>query len=200
MKHWPVIPTILVTAAVATMIGLGIWQIQRMGEKEAVLARYAAAQDKPAVTYPAVPVESELPLFRRSALNCVKVAGWQSVSGKRADGEAGIAHLAECQTGGGEGPGALVAVGWTNKPENPDWKGGAVQGVIAPDNNRLIKLVVTDDVPGLQKLAPPSTDSIPNNHLIYAIQWFFFAFAAAVIFLLAVRKKMQTKEPQQSLS
>jgi len=191
MNRLPIIPTILAAVAVATMIGLGIWQLQRMGEKEAVLTEYAAAQNKPAITYPAVPVDGELPLFRKSAVNCLKVSAWQSVSGKRFDGEAGIAHLAECQTGGGEGPGALVALGWTNKPESPGWKGGVVNGVIAPDTGRLIRLIVTDDIPGLEKLAPPSTDSIPNNHLIYAIQWFFFAFAAATIFVLAVRKQLK---------
>ena len=39
-RGWPVIPTILVLAAVATMIALGIWQLQRKGEKEALIALY----------------------------------------------------------------------------------------------------------------------------------------------------------------
>lgn len=189
MKNWPIIPTIVVAAAVAIMIGLGIWQLQRMGEKEALLERYAAAQNLPSVTYPTVPVEGDLPLFRKSAISCLKVVGWQSVAGKNIDGKSGIAHLAECQTSGGEGPGALVAVGWTNKLTNPSWTGGTVNGVIAPETNRVIKLVVTDEINGVQKLAPPSTQSIPNNHLMYAVQWFFFALAAAVIFFIAVRKK-----------
>ena len=33
---WPVIPLILVTVAVLTMIALGIWQLQRKTEKEAL--------------------------------------------------------------------------------------------------------------------------------------------------------------------
>jgi surfeit locus 1 family protein len=28
-----------------------------------------------------------------------------------------------------------------------------------------------------------------NNHLLYAGQWFFFALAAAVIYVLALRRK-----------
>ncbi|MEE9434668.1 MAG: SURF1 family protein [Sphingorhabdus sp.] len=193
MKNWPIIPTILVAAAVAVMIGLGVWQLQRMNEKEAVLARYGAALGQPEMAWPTVPVSDELPLFRKSSVNCLEVTGWQSVSGKNVDGKAGIAHLAECRTGGGEGPGALVALGWTSKPENPDWDGGPVGGIIGPHNSRLIRLVVTDDVAGVQKLAPPSTDSIPNNHLLYAIQWFIFAFAAGVIYVLAVRKRRQNE-------
>ena len=41
--------------------------------------------------------------------------------------------------------------------------------------------------PPLQPSAPPSIGDIPNNHLGYAFQWFFFAAAALVIYLLALR-------------
>ncbi len=191
--RWPAIPTILVAAAVATMIGLGIWQLQRKGEKEAAISRFEAAQGLPPVAWPSVPEPGDLPLFRRSSVNCTEVTGWQAVSGKSEEGQAGIAHLAECATGGGKGPGALIALGWSNRPEEPAWRGGNVEGVIAPDKERLIRLVATDEVEGLQKLAPPSTESIPNNHLLYAIQWFIFAFAAAVIYVLALRKRLATK-------
>ena len=44
IRRWPLIPTILVAAAVATMIGLGIWQLQRREEKLALLEALAAAQ------------------------------------------------------------------------------------------------------------------------------------------------------------
>jgi cytochrome oxidase assembly protein ShyY1 len=43
--------------------------------------------------------------------------------------------------------------------------------------------------PGLKASAPPSGDDVPNNHLAYAVQWFFFALAAAVIYVLAVRRR-----------
>lgn len=194
MMKWPIIPTVLVSAAVITMIALGIWQLQRMGEKEALLARLEAAQDMPATAWPNVPVEGEIPLYRKSSVNCIRVTGWQAVSGKSHRGEAGIAHLASCQTGGAEGPGALIALGWSNRLDDPKWQGGTVEGIIAPDNKHLIRLVVTDEVAGLQRLSPPSTDSIPNNHLSYAIQWFFFALAATVIFILAVKKRHASEE------
>ena len=46
-RRLPLIPTLVVAAACLTMIGLGIWQLQRSQEKEALLARYAAAQGLP---------------------------------------------------------------------------------------------------------------------------------------------------------
>jgi surfeit locus 1 family protein len=189
MRTWPVLPTILVALAVATMIALGVWQLQRKGEKEALLARYESAAGLPAVAWPSVPDPNNLPLFRKAAVMCIKVAGWQSVSGTNAAGKAGFAHIASCQTGGAEGPGTKVAIGWSPRPENPVWQGGPVNGVIAPDNVQLIKLVSSDQVPGLEQLVAPSPEQIPNNHLLYAIQWFIFAFAAAAIYVLAVRKR-----------
>ena len=188
---WPVIPTLLVGFAVATMIGLGIWQLQRKGQKEALLARYESASGMDAVTWPSVPDRKSLPLFRKSSVMCVRVVAMQSVSGTNFAGKAGFAHVASCQTGGGEGPGATVAIGWSERPQSPTWSGGKVDGIIAPDNRQLIKLISTDKVEGLQLLAKPSPDQIPNNHLLYAIQWFIFAAAASIIYMLAVRKRTQ---------
>jgi surfeit locus 1 family protein len=54
---------------------------------------------------------------------------------------------------------------------------------------QLIKLVSADAVDGLEILAEPSPRQIPNNHLLYAIQWFIFAAAATIIYILAVRKR-----------
>jgi surfeit locus 1 family protein len=35
---------------------------------------------------------------------------------------------------------------------------------------------------------------VPNNHLSYAIQWFFFATTAVVIYVLALRKRWRDKD------
>jgi len=43
VKRLPVIPTIMVVLAVAAMIGLGIWQLQRAQWKEGLIARYGHA-------------------------------------------------------------------------------------------------------------------------------------------------------------
>ncbi len=189
MKRWPLIPTLLVVLAVAIMIGLGIWQLQRKAEKEALLTRFEAAEGLPPVAWPVVPDPRALPLYRQSSLQCIKVISWRAVSGSNADGQSGYAHLASCRTGGAEGPGAAVAVGWSKGYASPKWTGGIIKGIVAPDKTQLIRLVATEPVAGLSPLAKPSPDQIPNNHLLYAIQWFIFAFAAAVIYVLAVRKR-----------
>jgi len=190
MKRWPIIPTILVVLAVATMVGLGIWQMQRKGEKDALLTRYKAAEGLSPVAWPVVPDPEALPLYRLSSVQCIRVVRWRAVSGSSSTGEAGFAHLASCQTGGGEGPGATVAVGWSKGYARPDWTGGVIEGVIAPENEQLIRLVATKPVAGLKLLAKPTPEQIPNNHLLYAIQWFIFASAAALIYVLALRKRL----------
>ncbi|MEY4618903.1 MAG: hypothetical protein RIS65_75 [Pseudomonadota bacterium] len=192
MKRWPIIPTIIVIIAVAIMIGLGVWQLQRKAEKEALLARYNAADGLPAIAWPVVPDPKALPLFRRSTLMCSKVLKIESVSGSNHVGDAGFAHVASCRTGGAKGVNAKVAIGWSERPQSPSWNGGLVRGIIAPDGVQLIKLVSTDPADGLQQLALPSPAQIPNNHFLYAIQWFIFAAAASIIYILAVRKRLKT--------
>jgi surfeit locus 1 family protein len=190
MRRIPIFATIIAMAAVLTMVGLGIWQLQRKAEKEALLAQYEGAAILTAVSYPDGTLANEaLPLFRRSQVECKAVTGWRNISGANDKGDAGYAHLATCVTGGNMT--AVVAVGWSKRPENPNWRGGWVNGIIAPHKPEPIKLVATDKVDDLELLTKPSPANIPNNHLLYAIQWFIFAFAAAVIYALAARAKMR---------
>ena len=88
-----------------------------------------------------------------------------------------------------------AVMGWSRSPESPDdWAGGEVTGIIALDTEYGLRLVSEDPVPGFEAVARPSAENIPNNHLLYAIQWFFFAAAAAIIFLLAVRRRQAELE------
>ena len=41
--RFPIVPTVIVAAAIATMVALGVWQLGRMNEKEALIARYETA-------------------------------------------------------------------------------------------------------------------------------------------------------------
>ncbi len=193
---FPIIPTVLVGAAVALMIGLGIWQLQRKGEKEALLAQYAAAADLPPVSWQANLPPAKPLLYRRSSVNCITVIGWRTVAGRSQDGESGFAQIAQCRTGGAEGPGANVAVGWSDRPDHPAWRGGIVNGLIAPFGKQ-IKLVSGSAVPGTKRLVKPSAEDIPNNHLSYAIQWFLFALVAAVIYVLALRQKQRGRTDER---
>ena len=190
-RRLPIIPTILVALAVATMVGLGIWQLERRQEKEALLASYAAASDKPPMGWPVVPPKEPLPLFRYATGNCLSVTGFRTAAGQNRGGEPGFLVIADCRTGA-EGPGMAVELGWSKNPNaGRAYRGGLVSGVIAPDSQNRMRLVAASPGPGLQASAPPSPDTIPNNHLSYAIQWFLFALIAVVIYVLALRWRGQ---------
>jgi surfeit locus 1 family protein len=45
---------------------------------------------------------------------------------------------------------------------------------------------------GLEPLAAPDPANVPNNHLSYAVQWFFFAATALLIYALALRKRWRS--------
>lgn len=196
-------PTLVVAAAVLVMIALGVWQLQRRAEKNAMLSLVASNPAKASVAFPAYPpVPPEL-LFRRSSAHCLRVVRWHSEAGRAADGSVGYRYIAECATGA-EGPGVLVAAGVARTPDaKPQWQGGQMRGWIGeePDHRSLLSrisgkalplrpmLIAAEAVPGFKPLAPPSAADVPNNHLAYAVQWFFFAAIAIIIYLLAAAKR-----------
>lgn len=203
-RRWPIIPTLLVVAAIATMIALGIWQVQRAQEKEALLALFQrnAAISATVALPKAGPIPPES-LFRRSSGTCLEVIGWRQLGGRTADGTTGYRHLAECKSGA-EGPGFVADMGLAEDPQYvPTWRGGAVEGVITEEpvegglwasltGTRPVPrpmLVASNPPPGLLASTPPDPSSVPNNHIAYAVQWFLFALAAAVIYVLALRQR-----------
>ncbi len=181
-RRVPIVSTIVVLAAVATMIGLGIWQLGRLDEKEALIARYEQALDNPEI-FSAFPAGAELDnLYRRTPFSCSEIQGWSAVAGRNANDQAGYVHIAQC-------PGAAIVVGWSRGPETPDWAGGEVTGMIAPGSELGWRIVADPPLAGLQANATPDPNDLPNNHLAYAGQWFFFALTALVIYVLALRKR-----------
>lgn len=189
MKRLPIIATLLVAGAVAVMIGLGIWQLQRAEWKQTLLDRYQSASARPPIAWPSSPANREALYFRKATGFCLEPVAWRPTAGRNLQGESGWSFIASCRTGA-EGPGMEVDMGWSKESRPPtEWRGGEVSGVIAPDSEHVIRLVSASPAPGLQPSAPPSPETIPNNHVFYAIQWFFFAFAAALIYLLALRRR-----------
>ncbi|MEO6432411.1 MAG: SURF1 family cytochrome oxidase biogenesis protein [Sphingomicrobium sp.] len=190
----PIVATILVVLAIAAMIGLGVWQIQRAQWKQGLIARYAAAERLPPVTWPIVwPKADALPLFRYATGNCLSVVAKRSVAGANLQGETGYVQVVDCVTGR-EGPGMSVELGWSANPNAPvNWDGGPVSGVIAPDRRSQMRLVAATPPPGLERSRPPAVESIsattPAGHKGYAATWFAFAIIAAVIYVLALRKR-----------
>lgn len=208
LRRLPLIPTIIVAAAVVTMIALGIWQIDRAEQKADLIALYRANLARPAMTFPAMgPVPREA-MFRPSSVTCVEVVGWRSEGGRSADGEGGSRYIAQCRTGA-EGPGALVDLGVSPNPGiKPSWPGGVASGMITtePDHGSMLArlfgsapvlrpmLVADRPADGLRASAKPSPDTVPNNHRAYAVQWFLFAAAALVIYGLAVARRLKEEE------
>ena len=186
----PLAATIVVAAAVATMIGLGLWQLLwRAPQKDALLTSYAAAQGQPPVAFPTRPSEGELPLFRRASGICPQVTGWSQIAGENRRGDIGYAFLADCRTAAGASA-MVVEAGWSANPQTrPRWTGGPVSGVLAPDKRSAVRLVSDKGLGGLEASAPPSPAMIRNNHRSYAFQWFAFALIAVVIYALALRSR-----------
>lgn len=185
MRRIPVFATLVVLAAVAVMVWLGLWQIERMHEKEALLARYAAAQAMSAdVPFPQDEEAAQPVLYRHARVECARVTALTAIAGRNAAGEAGQAQVAHCLTAGGAR--IDVVLGWSRDLRVPEWRGGTVMGTVAPGP----RLVADPPVAGLAANARPDPADIPNNHWSYAVQWFLFAGVALVIYALAVAKRL----------
>lgn len=192
MRKVPLIPTIIVLLAVAIMVALGVWQLGRADEKEALLSSYNAAGSDPAlVAFPADASAAEPLLYRSSSLLCTSVIRMEQVAGTSATGRKGWAHRATCQTAAGS---RLLDLGWSSEPAPRRWTGGAATGIIAPGP----RLVASPPLAGLEPLARPDPGDLPNNHLSYAVQWFLFALTALVIYVLALRGRWRGRQEGRS--
>ena len=195
-KRIPIIPTLIVLIAVGIMIRLGVWQLDRMHQKEALLVRYAAAaQFSSDIPPDQLGGDRDAILYRRTAFTCSGIGARSGIAGLSAKGESGIAHTVQCQQargiGGAELPFAImVTLGWSSNPAAPAWTGGNVAGTIAPMGKTAVRVVADPPLAGLAANAKPDPANLPNNHWSYAIQWFAFALTALVIYGLALRKRL----------
>lgn len=181
----PVIPTIIVLAAAATMVALGIWQLGRADEKAELSVAYSrSTATNESVPFP-VEGSGEEVWFRRSALDCEEVISIEPIAGTAANGQKGWAQRATCRIGAASS--AIVDLGFSRALKPVAWDGGRVEGVIAPGP----RLVADPPAEDLRPLAAPDPGDLPNNHLAYAGQWFFFALTALVIYGFAVRSRLK---------
>ena len=208
MKRPPFWPTLIVLLAVLAMVRLGFWQLDRLHEKEALLAHFAANQAKPPVALPALlPLRNE-DLFRRASAMCLPVrpAKWIQRGGRLPGGKPGWRMIAFCATGA-EGPGFAADIGISASDVPPAWNGGVVRGrvVTVPSETPLIArlfsapppevpmIVAETPAPGLARSPEPSPADVPNNHLAYAVQWFLFAAIAIGIYAIALWRRKSTR-------
>ncbi|WP_073975469.1 SURF1 family cytochrome oxidase biogenesis protein [Erythrobacter donghaensis] len=232
-RRVPIFSTIVVIAAVLTMVGLGIWQLQRKGEKEALIARYEAAQAQRGFQF----IEPSAPeaAYTKTIEYCADPAKHTVVAGRNAKGQSGWIHVVRCQISGPEPRSKAsakeflelfahhsgkaetvtdaevakllddlkdapdvqqdfiqygdVVLGWSQSSDPLAWSGGWVAGTVVPTGELGFRIVADPPLAGLEANAKPDPGDLPNNHLAYAGQWFFFALTALGIYALALRRR-----------
>lgn len=187
------------------MIALGIWQLRRGAWKEGLLAQYAAAANMPAVDLdPLLDGRRALApfAFRRALVSCrVREAGPEIRAGRNGRDEVGQVYLIPCRPGADGVAGRLrINVGWSTdikRTLRPSLEGIVAGRLGAVTEEGPIVLVAARAAPPLVPSQPASIEAVPNNHLAYAFQWFFFALVAAAIYVLALRGRRSSELPPE---
>jgi len=236
IRKWPLIPSVIVLAAMAVMVRLGMWQLDRLEEKEAQIARYEAAQAEEGLQF--ISPTSPKAAYTRTFTYCADPTDQRATAGRNAKGQPGWLHVSRCLIGGPlphtrayalemaelaplvygleespmtdaeveafvetfleEEPVRLpdyviepadVVLGWSRSPDPVHWDGGLVLGTVVPSGELGFKIVADPPRADLEANATPDPKDLPNNHLAYAGQWFFFALTALVIYILALRRR-----------
>ncbi len=192
IRRLPLIPTLIVAAAAAVMVWLGFWQLGRAEEKMQLITMYSrSTQLAQEAVFPQSGTGDDV-WFRRSSIQCEEVVSIEAVAGTSETGQKGWAQRARCNVGAGVGADDLVLVdiGFSRDLTDADWDGGPVTGVIAPGP----RLVADPAQASLQPLAKPNPSDLPNNHLAYAGQWFFFAITALIMYWFALRSRFAKRD------
>lgn len=181
----------MVALVLPVLIGFGIWQIARAEWKEAVLADIAAAADAPMVVIRPGVFPDGLQFRQVSvALDCPRQVP-MAEAGRSRSGKAGWAFVLDCT--GPDGQVLHLVAGWAARADQwpmADARAGDVAGMLVPGTKVRWRLVANSAPAGLEPVAPPGPDSIPNNHISYAIQWFSFAAILVVIYGLWLRRRL----------
>ena len=207
MRRLPIIPTIIVAAAVATMIALGIWQLGRGAERDALKAAMAERPAMPVLDYPFADATDPRYLYRRLRADCDAVTGFEVAGGKDGSDHTGWRQIATCRNQA-SGQSFKVQIGIAQRPDTMvEWSGGPVEGLAAaaPDQrsflerltfrpaNRPAMIVSADPKAGLSASRQPDPSEHENTSWAYAGQWFFFALTALVIYALALRRRWRDR-------
>jgi surfeit locus 1 family protein len=203
-RRIPILPTLVVAALVALLVGLGIWQLQRREWKAGLIAQLEAAQTQPLLE----PADFQRALageisvqYRRAELRCApgKVLPYDLKGGSSAGGKSGYLLLVSCRPN--RAPPEIVAVaGWTGRPDAVRTEllvDTVFTGVVierpygdAPDRPKFM-LIPDTAIPPLQRSRVPTPADLPDNHLSYAGQWFGLAGVLVVIYALWLRRRQR---------
>jgi surfeit locus 1 family protein len=206
-----VLTVVLALLALAIMVGLGVWQLERREWKDGLLATIAARLEILPEPLPAAPTDDWE--FRHVLVEGPVAGGrWFRFPGRTKDKEVGDALMLLVQRE--DGTYVAAEYGWVgfNAPLPPVPMVLAVEGILrqpvkpgifTPNNDAganawySVDPVAMGKAAGLdpakvlpQYLKPADwVPSLPNDHLQYAITWFALAATFLVIFVLFHRKR-----------
>lgn len=197
-RGFPLVPTLMVLLALPLLFSFGFWQLERKAWKEALLDDLRRNAEAPVVAIADGRIPDDFQF--RSVRMGVRCAEQQPLvkAGRSTGGQSGYSVFLDCAAA--DTP-IRLNIGWG--PRSDSWKDARLPGPEAgaiPVEGVLVEAggsgpqwtLVTRDAPApLKQSAPPTTETLPNNHLSYAIQWFSFAAILATIYLLYLRRWRQ---------
>ncbi len=212
-RYFPIVPTILVGAAIVTMLMLGIWQLERRGEKAQLLATYRTNLNAPPLDrFPIERPVADSAMFRKARVACKPADTALQRGGKDSTGRFTIFRtIMPCRLpdmpAGPDNPIFYVDIGGTEEPgksvviTRQDYSG--IVTTMPPESGFLVRLfraeppaaalLIADQAnDNMVPSAAPNIADVPNDHLAYAIQWFLFAGFALIIYILALRKRVKS--------
>lgn len=182
------------------LIGLGVWQLQRMQWKNAMLHTMAAAGSKPALPLGMAPIPANAAFRHVSITLGCPVQEPAAEAGRNLAGQPGWAFSIACHTASQP---VKLTIGWHDRPEG--WRQAALPsgtihatGLAVPGGpDGVWRITASSAPPPLLPVAPPTPADIPNNHFAYAIQWFAFAAVLLAIYVLLVRRWRLASPPHK---
>ena len=203
MKRIPVLPTLMTLVMLATLVSLGIWQLDRRLWKQALIARLEAAQTQPPLEpadYFKAMTGGQSVQYRRAELPCSPgdVLPYDLKGGSSITGETGYLLLVSCRPNN-RPPDIVAVAGWTKRPDaarvklhvDTVFKGLIIERPYGDSKTRPQFMLIPDTaVPPLERSRMPTPQDLPDSHLSYAGQWFGLAIVLAVIYGLWLRRRL----------
>lgn len=202
MKRIPVWPTLIVLVMLATLVSLGVWQLQRRAWKADLIAQLETAPLAPLLEprdFLAAMQGTKSIQYRRAELPCAPgtVLPYDLKGGSSASGNSGYLVLVSCRPNR-KAPDIVAVAGWTWRPDaarvpitvDTVFTGLIIEKPYGDAADRPAFMLIPDTaVPPLQPSRLPTPQDLPDNHLSYAGQWFGLAVALATIYALWLRNR-----------
>lgn len=219
-----IFPVLLGLFGISVLCGLGVWQVQRLHWKEAMLAKIATRMAAPAAPLPATPdpqtdrfrpvtvsghtTGQELDVLTSTELlgpGYRIIAGFVTDDGRKIMVDLGF--VPQPDKGQPRPATALRVTGNLNWPQEKDsftpapdpsniWFARDVPTMSAALGTAPVMVIASALSPNDLGVTPLPIDTsgIPNNHLQYAITWFLMALAWAAMTVLLIRRTLRRKD------